>query len=234
MAGADPSIWLAVANGVESLSGQGPRVWNEPPAVANALRELLSVLPITHVQIDLAALRRRHEPRAQWKSMLSREGDWNELLRELVAAVGDAVRGRAAWGLGLPEPDGVADELGDPSERGVLKAGLQLAGFLQGFREAGVGFVSVDLTSGSVSEKAVAPIFRNAQMYGWKRAAIVGDDSASAAGAEFRLVDRLSERLWTAADETAPQGPTWFGEIPSGIEPAAIVAAGRKLNGWRD
>jgi len=233
MAGADRSIWLRVANGVESLSGQGPRVWNEPPAVANALRELLSVLPITHVQIDLAALRRRREPRAQWKAMLSREGDWHELLRELVAAVDDAVRGRAAWGLGLPGPDGVADELGDPSERGVLKAGLQLAGFLQGFREAGVGFVSVDLTGARVSEKAVAPIFRNAQMYGWKRAAIVGDDSASAAGAEVRLVDRLSERLWTA-DEPAPQGPTWFGEIPPGIEPAAIVAAGRKLHGWRD
>ena len=233
MAGADRSIWLRVANGVESLSGEGPRVWNEPPAVANALRELLSVLPITHVQIDLAALRRRHEPRAQWKAMLSREGDWNELLRELVAAVGDAVRDRAAWGLGLPGPDGVANELGDPSERGVLKAGLQLAGFLQGFREAGVGFVSVDLTGASVSEKAVAPIFRNAQMYGWKRAAIVRDDSASAAGAEVRLVDRLSERLWTA-DEPAPQGPTWFGEIPPGIEPASIVAAGRKLHGWRD
>jgi len=233
MAGADRSIWLRVANGVESLSGQGPRVWNEPPAVANALRELLSVLPITHVEIDLATLRRRHEPRAQWKAMLSREGDWHELLRELVAAVDDAVRGRAAWGLGLPGPDGVADELGDPSERGVLKAGLQLAGFLQGFREAGVGFVSVDLTGARVSEKAVAPIFRNAQMYGWKRAAIVGDDSASAAGAEVRLVDRLSERLWTA-DEPAPQGPTWFGEIPPGIEPAAIVAAGRKLHGWRD
>ena len=233
MAGADRSIWLRVANGVESLSGQGPRVWNEPPAVANALRELLSVLPITHVEIDLATLRRRHEPRAQWKAMLSREGDWHELLRELVAAVDDAVRGRAAWGLGLPGPDGVADELGDPSERGVLKAGLQLAGFLQGFREAGVGFVSVDLTGARVSEKAVAPIFRNAQMYGWKRAAIVGDDSASAAGAEVRLVDRLSERLWTA-DEPAPQGPTWFGEIPPGIEPAAIVAAGRKLQRWRE
>jgi len=233
MAGADRSIWLRVANGIESLAGQGPRVWNEPPAVANALRELLSVLPLTHAQIDLEALRGRSEPRAQWKAMLSREGDWNELLRELVAAVGDAVRGRAAWGLGLPGPDGVADELGDPSERGVLKAGLQLAGFLQGFREAGVGFVSLDLTGAIVSEKAVAPIFRNAQMYGWKRAAIVGDDSSSAAGAEIRLVDGLSEGFWTA-EEPAPQAPTLFGEIPSDIEPAAIVAAGRKLERWKE
>ena len=233
MGGADRSLWLRVTNGVESLSGQGPRVWNEPPAVANALRELLSVLPLTHAQIDLEALRGRSEPRAQWKAMLSREGDWNELLRELVAAVGDAVRGRAAWGLGLPGPDGVADELGDPSERGVLKAGLQLAGFLQGFREAGVGFVSVDLTGAIVSEKAVAPIFKNAQMYGWKRAAIVGDDSSSAAGAEIRLVDGLSEGFWTA-EEPAPQAPTLFGEIPSDIEPAAIVAAGRKLERWKE
>jgi hypothetical protein len=233
MPGADRSIWLRVANGVESLSGQGPRVWNEPPAVANALRELLSVLPLTHAQIDLAALRGRSEPRAQWKAMLAREGDWNELLRELVAAVGDAVRGRAAWGLGLPGPDAVADELGDPSERGVLKAGLQLAGFLQGFREAGVGFVSVDLTGASVSEKAVAPIFRNAQMYEWKRAAIVRDDSSSAAGAEIRLVDGLTEGFWTA-EEPAPQAPTLFGEIPSDIEPAAIVAAGRKLERWKE
>ena len=233
MGGADRSIWLRVANGVESLSGQGPRVWNEPPAVANSLRELLSVLPLTHAQIDLAALRGRSEPRAQWKAMLSREGDWNELLRELVAAVGDAVRGRAAWGLGLPGPGVVADELGDPSERGVLKAGLQLAGFLQGFREAGVGFVSVDLTGAIVSEKAVAPIFRNAQMYGWKRAAIVGDDSSSAAGAEIRLVDGLTEGFWTA-EEPAPQAPTLFGEIPSDIEPAAIVAAGRKLERWKE
>ena len=222
------SIWLRVANGIEILSGKGAAVWNEPPAVAHALRELLSVLAMTHVQIDLAPLRARASPAASWRAVLTREGDWGELWRELGAAVADAARGRAVWGLGLPGPDAVAAELGDPSERGALKAGLQLAGFLQGFREAGLGFVSVDLRGGGAAEKAIAPIFRNAQMYGWTRVAMVADESASTAGADVRLVGGLSDRFWSGAESPA-RATIVFGEIPAGIDAAAIVAAGRAL-----
>ena len=227
----EASTWLRVSNGIEILCGRGAAVWNEPPMVANTLRELLSVLAMTHVQIDLDSLRRRSSPAASWKATLGREGDWTELLRELGFAVTDAVRGRAVWGLGLPTPATVAAELGDASERGALKAGLQLAGFLQGFREAGLGFVAVDLRGG-VAEKAVAPIFRNAQMYGWTRAAVVSDAAAPSAGADVRLVDGFSDRFWNG-EEAPPRGPIVFGEIPIGIEAAAIVAAGRSLRAAR-
>jgi len=222
----EASIWLRVANGIEVLSGRGAAVWNEPPMVANALRELLSVVPTTHVQIDVEALRHRGSPAASWKAVLGREGDWAELLRELGAAVTDAVRRRAAWGLGLASPAVVAAELGDTSERGVLKAGLQLASFLQGFREAGLGFVTVDLRD-AVAEKAVAPVFRNAQMYGWTRAAMVGGESAADAGADVRLVDGLTG-LWSRGEGPGATAVI-FGEIPPGLDAAGIVAAGRAL-----
>jgi hypothetical protein len=223
----EASIWLRVTNGVAILSGRGAAVWSEPPLVANALRELLSVVPMTHAQIDLEALRCRSSPAATWKATLGREGDWGELLRELGAAVSDATRGRATWGLGLPSPAAVAAELGDASERDVLKAGLQIAGFLQGFREAAIGFVTVDLRT-AVAEKAVAPIFRNAQMYGWTRAAMVADDPASTAGADVLLVDGLTDRFWSG-EEAPPRAAVIFGEIPAGIDAAGIVAAGRAL-----
>ena len=236
MAGRERSIWLRVANGLEILSGQGRRVWNEPAAVRNALRELLSVVPVTHVQIDVSALRGRSDPPAEWRALLARAEDWDDLLRELVAATSDAVRGRAVWGIGLPGPTEVAESLGDASERGVLKAGLQLASFLQGFREAGIGFVAIDLTGGSVPAKTVAPIFRNAELYGWKRAAVVRDESQSACGADISLVVRtgLSAGFWTGEESFAPalDAEIVFGEIPAGTEPAAIVTAGRGLRAW--
>ena len=230
-------IWLGVAYGIESLAGKGPQVWNEPPAVAQALRELLSVLPATHVQIDLARLRARSEPAAEWTALLLREADWGTLLAELVAAVADSVRGRAAWGLGLPAPDVVAAALGDASERGVLKAAVQLAGFLQAFRTAGLDFVAVDLAGGAAAEKAIAPIFRNAQMYGWRQAAIVGDE-VTLPDAAIRLLAReaLPASFWTG-DTLAPASgdrTLLFGPIPPGIDAAAIVAAGRRLQRWRD
>ena len=236
MAGAERSIWLRVANGVEILSGQGRTVWNEPPAVANALRELLSVLPLTHVQIDLEALRGRCEPRAHWKTLLSREGDWTDLLRETVAATNDAIRGRAVWGLGLPGPAEVAQDLGDASERGLTKAGIQLASFLQGFREAGLSFIAVDLTAAGTPDKTVAPIFRNAQMYGWRPAAMVESAGASVAGAEVRLLmrDGLPASFWSGdATDLPGEQPILFGEIPAGIDAGAIVAAGRNLQRWK-
>jgi hypothetical protein len=236
MAGADRSIWLRVGNGVEILSGQGRRVWYEPAAVRNAVRELLSVVPVTHVQIDVSALRGRSDPPAEWRGLLSRADDWDDLLRELVAAMSDAVRGRAVWGIGLPGPTEVAESFGDASERGVLKAGLQLASFLQGFREAGIAFVAIDLTGPSVPAKTVAPILRNAELYGWKRAAMLRDESQSGCGATVSLVVRnaLSAGFWKGEESFAPASGTdvVFGEIPAGIEPAAIVAAGRSLKAW--
>src|SRR5262245_62229451 len=185
--GRQRSVWLRVGAGVETVSGIGRAVWNEPAAARNSIRELLSVLPATQVQIDLASLRRRSDPQSEWKTVLARAGDWSDLLRETAAATTDAVRGRATWGLGMPSPALVAAELGDSSERGVLKAGLQLAGFLQAVREGGLGFVALDLASGVVADKAVAPLLRNAEMYGWRRAVVLPEVGEASPGAEIRL-----------------------------------------------
>jgi hypothetical protein len=248
----DRSIWLRVGAGVETLSGMGRAVWNEPAAVRNALREMLSVLPATHLQIDLGSLRCRMDPPAQWKVLLARGDGFGELLGEMVQAIGDAVRGRAEWGIGFPGPAVVADSLGDVSERGVLKAGLQLASFLQGLREAGIGFVALDLLGAPVPQKTLAPFFRNAEMYKWRRAAICSED-APIAGADVRLVEALPyEALlarWQAGElvggglgaafwsgeplpQPAPARALLYGEVPLGVEAAAIVAAGRGLSSW--
>ncbi len=253
--GRQRSVWLRVGAGIETLSGVGRNVWNEPAAGRNALRELLSVLPATHVQIDLAALRRRTDPPSDWKIVLSRGEDWLDLLRETAAANADAVRGRATWGLGMPSPAVVAVDLGDSSERGILKAGLQLAGFLQGFREAGLGFIALDLGGGVVPDKAVAPLLRNAEMYGWRRAIVlpeVGEGSPEgeirlAAGQDFQsLTGRwergelvgggLDESFWSgqALPQPAPSRALLYGTIPEGLEAAAIVAAGRGLRAWME
>ena len=53
LSGNERTVWVRVANGVEALSGLGADVWNEPAAARNALRELFSVLTVTHVEIDL-------------------------------------------------------------------------------------------------------------------------------------------------------------------------------------
>jgi hypothetical protein len=251
--GRQRSIWLRVASGIETLSGLGRGVWNEPAAGRNALRELLSVLPATHVQLDLAAMRRRTEPATEWRTVLSRAADWPDLLRETAAATTDAVRGRASWGLGMPSPAAVAGELGDSSERGVLKAGLQLASFLQGLREAGLGFISLDLGSGAVPDKAVAPLLRNAEMYGWSRAVVLANIAQASPGAEVRLVPGIDFRTLAAAWEKSEllggglDGAFWsgqplpspalgrallYGTIPEGLEAAAIVGAGRALREW--
>lgn len=247
------TVWGRVAHGVEALCGRGATVWNEPAAARNALREMLSVLPLTHLQLDLEALRRRAEPPAQWKAVLAGTDGWADLLREIVEATSDAVRGRAEWGIGLPGPPTVAAGVGDTSERGILRAGLQLASFLQGFREAGLAFVAVDLTGPVVPDKIVSPIFRNAEMYGWRRAGVVGRIGDGAAGAEIRLVGDapfgelcdcwrrgefvgggLGATFWSgnALPEPAPPRMLLFGEMPSGIDAAAIVAAGRSLRQW--
>jgi hypothetical protein len=247
------SVWLRVGAGIETLSGVGRSVWNEPASARNALRELLSVLPATHVQIDLASLRRRSDPESGWKILLSRGEDWSDLLRETAAATTDAVRGHATWGLGMPSPALVAAELGDSSERGVLKAGLQLAGFLQGVREGGLGFVALDLASGAVADKAVAPLLRNAEMYGWQRAVVLPEVGEASPGGEIRLAagqdfqsltgrwergelvgGGLDESFWSgqALPQPAPSCALLYGTIPEGLEAAAIVAAGRGLRAW--
>jgi hypothetical protein len=251
LSGNERTVWVRVANGVEALSGLGADVWNEPAAARNALRELFSVLTVTHVEIDLDPLRGRTRPETDWKTLLARGGGWAELLRELVAAIADAVRGRAEWGIGLPNPARVAESLGDASERGTLKAGIQLASFLQGFREAGLAFVAIDLTGPAAGEKAVAQAIRNAQMYGWKQAAIV-EAPLSPPPAEIQLVadvtiDDVAARwqrgelvggglgpgFWSGAHAERPLPPRCFlyGEIPAGTDAAAIVDAGRRLGG---
>ena len=225
------TIWIRVGNGVEVLSGLGSAVWNEPAAVRNALRELFSVMPMTHVQIDLDRLRARRDPPAEWKAVLARSDDWGDLLRESVAAIGDAVRGRGQWGFGLPNPAVVAESLGDASERGALKAGIQLAGFLQVFREGGLGFVAIDLTGPSVADKAVSQVLRNAQMYGWRQAVMVASP-ISPAPAEIQLVgEGVGRVFWSGGEPAEPLGDLVYGEIPAGMEAAAIVDAGRRLKG---
>lgn len=252
LGGRDRSIWIRAGAGVETLSGMGPAVWNEPAAVRNALREMLSVLPATHLEIDLASLRRRSDPAAEWKTILGRGDGFGELLAEMVQAIGDAVRGRAEWGIGLPGPHVVAESLGDVSDRGVLKAGLQLASFLQGLREAGIDLVALDVTGAAVAEKTVAPFFRNAEMYKWRRAVIRSEDEPLA-GAEIRLVETLAYAAllprWEAGElvggglgpafwsgeplpQPAPPRALLYGEVPFAAEAAAIVAAGRGLSAW--
>jgi len=254
LSGRERCVWVRAGSGVETLSGLGPATWNEPAVVRNALREMLSVLPVTHVQLDLAQLLGRTDPPSTWSSLLVRSGDWAGLLGETAAATADAVRGIADWGIGLPSPSVVAQTLGDASERGILKAGLQLASFLQGFREANVHFVAVELTAAAVPDKVVAPIFRNAEMYGWRRAAVVDAVDQSVGGAEIRLVQGgaytevyeswqrgelvgggLDAAFWAgeALPEPAPPRALLFGEIPVGADAAAIVAAGRRLTLWR-
>ncbi len=245
----DRTIWVRAGAGIEILSGMGAAVWNEPAAVRNAVREMLSVVPATHLQIDLDSMRRRSEPAAEWKSVLARSDGFGALLAEMVQATSDAVRGRAEWGLGFPGPQEVAESLGDASERGVLKAGLQLASFLQAVRESGITFVAIDLAGAPAPDKTTAPFFRNAEMYKWRRAAR-RNEPAPVAGAEIRLLDDspaaalvshweagelvgggLDASFWAGQPLPAlPARSLLYGSIPPTSEAAAIVAAGRGLN----
>jgi hypothetical protein len=252
------AVWLRVANGVNSLSEAGARVWLEPAQTRKALGELLGVFPATHVQIDLSALAYAGDADGGWGALLSRVGRWPDLLKELALALGSAMRAPAVWGLGLPSPGALAPILGDASERGVLKAGLQLASFLQVFREAQIGFVAVDVSDppNPGEPRALAPIFRNSEMYGWRRAICVADLRAAAAtcmGAEIALVQtaRIAELCpaWEGGDlvggglcgdfwkggeleKPAPRRFLLYGAIPEGTPPRALVQAGRMLRAW--
>ncbi len=248
MLGRDRSVWLRVAPGVESLAENGRGVWVEPAAVRKALGELLGVFPITQVQIDIAAFLHSEDTGSEWASLLSRSGHWGALLPELALAVTDAVRPPTVWGIGLPGPKEVAVSLGDESERGVLKAGLQLASFLQVFRESRLGFVTVDLRDTGVSgmERAIAPIFRNSEMYGWLGAVCVRDlaaRSGSLAGAKVTLIHNAEFAemlpLWDRGELVGgglggdpPQKCLFYGEVPERASAKTIVETGRILRSW--
>ena len=255
---ADPAriIWLHVAAGVESLAN-GRQVWTQPAAVRQALAELLSVCPATHVQIDLSALVAAGQEPAHWPAFLKREATWNELLPELILAISDAVTPRA-WGLGLPALPLLAAALGDTSERGLLKAGMQAAAFLQNFRVSGLGFVSLDWPQAAAagSGRAAAPIFRNSHMYGWQRAVSLADPSALAHAPQEvelslikdfplsevqplwaegeRVGGGLTKAFWTTPQlpSPAPSAYVLYGNIPADITPRQLVEAGRMLQTW--
>ena len=258
MLGRDRSIWLHVAPAIERLAIQGRKVWTEPAAVQKTLSEFLSVFPVTHVQIDLVALSRAHTESEEWGPLLSRAGQWGPLLNELTQAITAAVRSPVVWGLGLPGPQRIAASLGDISERGTLKAGLQLASFLQAFRESRISFVAIDLhdTEPANLERPIAPIFRNSAMYGWLRAVCIDNltvRKGSLAGSEVTLVrdteisalrplweageavgGGLSDKFWNGGgfDNDLPRKCLLYGEVPEGISPKAIVETGRSLRTW--
>jgi len=56
MLGQDRSVWLQVANGLESLADTGRSVWAEPAAVRKVLGELLGVFPVTHAAEPIRTL----------------------------------------------------------------------------------------------------------------------------------------------------------------------------------
>jgi hypothetical protein len=257
MLGQDRSVWLQVTHAVESLAEQGHRVWAEPAAVQKALGELLSVFPVTHVQIDLTAIfRARGEE--DWPALLSRAEPWKAFLAEFVLAISEAVRPPAVWGLGLPGPHHVVAALSDESERGILKAGLQLASFLQALRESPVGFVAVDLrqTEMARTERAIAPILRNSTLYGWRRAVCLDELPVAAnppTGAEIALIHNqelpalrsfwdagkligggLSATFWQEGRlaEQPPRQCLLYGVVPHDILPKVLVESGRALRAW--
>jgi hypothetical protein len=247
-------VWLRVGAGLASLAGDD-RLWSEPAAVRKALLELVGVFPATHVEIDLAAVRAARGDGA-WEALLAASGEWKAHLAELCAAVGDALGGRAIWGIALPDPRAVSAE-GDASEKAALKSGLQLAGSLRHLRETSIGFVTVDVAAGAPSglEKALAPTLRNAQLYGWGRAIAIGgpeeaerwasavdavlvrDAGVAALEAERqagrRVVGGLDGRFWAEGriDAAPPAGGLLFGILPPGIEAKQVVESGRELRG---
>jgi hypothetical protein len=247
-------VWLRVGAGLASLAGDD-RLWSEPAAVRKALLELVGVFPATHLEIDLAAVRAAGGDGA-WEALLAGSGEWKGRLAELCAAVGDALGGRATWGITLPDPRSVSSEA-DGSEKAALKSGLQLAGALRHLRETSIGFVTIDLAENPPHglEKALAPTLRNAQLYGWGRAIAVGGAEeaerwASAVEAVLvrdvgvgaleterrgglRVAGGLDGRFWLEGrlDAAPPPAGLLFGILPAGIEAKQVVDSGRELRG---
>ncbi|MGH7803740.1 MAG: hypothetical protein ACREQJ_05285, partial [Candidatus Binatia bacterium] len=154
-----------------------------------------------------------------------------------------------------PDPRVVAAELGDASDRGALKAGLQVASFLQGLRAAGVSFAIVLLDASPTPEiiRAVTPALRNAGLYGWRRALeLPSGDLPIPPETDLRLVRGATlaelEPAWSRGEEIggglesfwtgetvggkAPPAVCLYGAAPAGVDAAATVAAGRRLREW--
>lgn len=178
----------------------------------------------------------------------------------MACAINDAFRAPKVWGVGLPCPKTVAAALGDVSERAMLKTGLQLAARLRLFRDAGAALVAMDFcdTALAEQERALAPIFRNAQMYGWTRALCARDLEAGSAmsgradavllidSEENQLRDvwqrgeaiggGLTERIWNGQALAVPAPPRFllFGRVPAQTPARAIVEAARTIASWRE
>ena len=249
------SVWLRGERAVEGVGGLGTAIWSKPPEVRRAIAELGGVFPLTHLALDLDAIRAAG-PEATWKALLGRSGGWTELLGELVPAIASALRAPSAFGFVLPDPRAVAVELGDTSDRGALKAGLQVASFLQPLRSAGLSFAVVALSGAPTPEvtRAVTPVLRNAGMYGWRRAVempTLGDalppatDLRLVAGAKLAELEPVWNRgeevggglepdLWTGGGLGGKAPPLFclYGIAPAGVDAAATVAAGRRLREW--
>jgi hypothetical protein len=252
------TIWIDLAHAVESVAPAGQRVWDDPASVRKTLGDIVAVLPLTHAQIDAGVVAGSAQVNNGWRGML--EGTADGFLREMACAISDAFRPPKVWGVGLPCPKKVAAALGDISERAILKTGLQLAARLRLFRDAGAAFVAMDFcdTAFAEQERALAPIFRNAQMYGWTRALCVRDLEAglamSAHADAVLLIDSeenqlrdvwqrgvaigggLTERIWNGQMLAVPPPPRFllFGRVPAQTAARAIVEAARTIASWRE
>ncbi len=254
----DKTIWVGLVHGVESVSGAGAAVWRDPAAARKALGELLGVLPVTHGEIDVdAVLGARDADRAEgWRAML--EGKSEASMSELALALNDAFRAPRVWGVALPCPGSLAAALGDASERAALKIGMQMAARLKLFRDAGASFLTIDLANSNFAgeERALKPVLRNAEMYGWKRALCVpalADTAATESVADAVLALRaeaseldarwlqgsaigggLGETIWSGEPLAPRQSARFllFGRIPAGTPAHAIVDAARMISAW--
>ncbi len=253
----DKTIWIGLAHGVQSVSGKGAAVWRDAAAMRKALGELVSVLPVTHGQIDLAALlgADANAPEA-WRTML--EGKSESAMGELAVAINDAFRPPKIWGVALPCPGALAATLGDASERGALKTGMQMAARLRLFRDAGASFVTIDLPDSNFAgqERALKPVLRNAEMYGWTRALCVPAladtagleghaDAVLALRADVAELDErwqhgsalgggLTQEIWSGEKLAPRNSPRFllFGRIPRDTPAHAIVEAARMISSW--
>ena len=254
----DKTIWIGLARGVESVSGAGAAVWREPAAARKALGELLGVLPVTYGEFDAGAIigARDADRAAGWRALL--EGKSEAAMSEMALAINDAFRAPKTWGVALPCPGALAALLGDGSERAALKIGMQMAARLKLFRDAGASFLTMDLANSkfAAEERALKPVLRNAELYGWKRALCVPaladtaglesvGDALLVLDAEVGELDArwqqglalgggLGEQIWSGRPLAPRQSANFllFGRIPAGAPAHAIVDAARMISVW--
>lgn len=256
MIAGDRNIWLRVGSGLGRLVDRGADIWLDPGAVRRALLELQGVFPATHLEINLPDVVGCAAADGNWLAFLQGTGRWSELIAELSQAIGDAVRDPAVWGVGLPDPRVVAKSMGDESERGALKAGLEIASFLRRLRESSLRFTVVQIADNEAAgvARAVAPILRNSQLYKWTRAIAVGGieqvatwqgqvETILVRAAELsalepawrtgqQLAGGLGPSFWKSECRTAfqlPESFSLYGELPPDVTPKAVVEAGRDL-----